>query len=162
MKRVCSARFLESAKLGNVPLLAGVIPLKSAKMGAWLNEKVPGVRVPGALLEEMERAGPEGEAAKGVEIAARTIRELRSICNGVHVMAIGWEQRIPEILRTAGVAAVAAGVDVGVGVGVDLDAGASMLASTLALVLTLAPARTDSFGSGAPPIRASISAHRAE
>jgi methylenetetrahydrofolate reductase (NADPH) len=127
------ARFLDAAKLGEVPLLAGVIPLKTAKMGAWLNEKVPGIRVPGALLEEMERAGPEGAAAKGIEIAARTIRELRNICNGVHVMAIGWEQQIPEILRTAGVAAVTAGVDgtagvdvaaaVAAGVGVGVGAG---------------------------------------
>ena len=97
------ARFLDAAKLGDVPLLAGVIPLKSAKMGAWLNEKVPGIRVPAAILEEMERAGPDGEAAKGVEIAARTVRELRNVCNGVHLMAIGWEDRLPEILRTAGI-----------------------------------------------------------
>jgi methylenetetrahydrofolate reductase (NADPH) len=97
------ARFIDAAKLGDVPLLAGVIPLKSAKMGVWLNENVPGVRVPAALLEEMERAGPGGEAAKGIEIAARTVRELRGLAKGVHVMAIGWEQRIPEILRAAGV-----------------------------------------------------------
>jgi 5,10-methylenetetrahydrofolate reductase len=99
------ARFLDAAKLGDVPLLAGVIPLKSAKMGSWLNEKVPGVRVPAAILDEMERAGPDGEAAKGVEIAARTVRELRNICNGVHLMAIGGEDRLPEILRTAGISA---------------------------------------------------------
>ena len=99
------ARFLDAAKLGDVPLLAGVIPLKSAKMGRWLNEKVPGIRVPAAILDEMERAGPDGEAAKGVEIAARTVRELRNICNGVHLMAIGAENRLPEILRTAGISA---------------------------------------------------------
>ncbi len=99
------ARFLDAAKLGNLPLLAGVIPLKSAKMGVWLNANVPGVQVPSALLEELERAGPDGEAAKGIDIAARTIRQLRNICNGVHVMAIGWEHRIPEILGAAGVSA---------------------------------------------------------
>jgi methylenetetrahydrofolate reductase (NADPH) len=99
------ARFLDAAKLGNVPILAGVIPLKSVKMGTWLNANVPGVHVPSALLEELERAGPEGEAAKGIDIAARTIRRLRNICRGVHIMAIGWEHRIPEILRAAGVSA---------------------------------------------------------
>jgi len=99
------ARFLDAAKLGDVPLLAGVIPLKTAKMGRWLNEKVPGIRVPAAILDEMEGAGPDGEAAKGVEIAARTVRELRGICNGVHLMAIGGEDRLPEILRTAGISA---------------------------------------------------------
>jgi 5,10-methylenetetrahydrofolate reductase len=99
------ARFLDAAKLRNVPILAGVIPLKSVKMGTWLNTNVPGVHVPSALLEELERAGPEGEAAKGIDIAARTIRRLRNICCGVHIMAIGWEHRIPEILRAAGVSA---------------------------------------------------------
>lgn len=97
------ARFLDAAKLGDVGLLAGVIPLKSAKMGAWLNANVPGVRVPQALLDEMESAGPEGEGAAGVAIAARIIREVRKLCAGVHVMAIGWESRIPEILRASGV-----------------------------------------------------------
>jgi methylenetetrahydrofolate reductase (NADPH) len=99
------ARFVDAANLGTVPLLAGIIPLKSAKMGVWLNTNVPGVLVPSALLEEMERAGPEGEAAKGIDIAARTIRRLRNICSGVHVMAIGWEHQIPEILRASGVSA---------------------------------------------------------
>jgi 5,10-methylenetetrahydrofolate reductase len=99
------ARFVDAANLGTVPLLAGIIPLKSAKMGVWLNTNVPGVLVPSTLLEEMERAGPEGEAAKGIDIAARTIRRLRNICSGVHVMAIGWEHQIPEILRASGVSA---------------------------------------------------------
>ena len=96
------ARFLEAAKLGDTALLAGVIPLKSAKMAAWLNGNVPGIRVPQALIDEMEAAGPDGEATKGVEIAARIIREIRKLCAGVHIMAIGWEARIPEILRESG------------------------------------------------------------
>jgi methylenetetrahydrofolate reductase (NADPH) len=101
------ARFLDAAKLGDIPLLAGVIPLKSAKMGAWLNANVPGVHVPSALLAELERAGPDGETSTGIDIAARTIRRLRNICSGAHVMAIGWEHQIPEILRTAGVSGTA-------------------------------------------------------
>lgn len=103
------ARFLDATKLDDVGLLAGVIPLKSAKMGAWLNANVPGVRVPQALLDEMESAGPEGEAAAGVAIAARIIRDVRNMCAGVHVMAIGWENRIPEILAASGVRSGVAG-----------------------------------------------------
>jgi len=99
------AQMLDATKLDHIPLLAGVIPLKSAKMAAWLNANVPGIRVPAETLEELERAGPEGEAAKGIEIAAKTIRRLRNICAGVHIMAIGWELRIPEILRAADVSA---------------------------------------------------------
>ena len=96
-------RFLDSTKLGDTALLAGVIPLKTARMAAWLNGNVPGIRVPQALIDEMEAAGPDGEAAKGVEIAARIIREIRKLCAGVHIMAIGWEAKIPEILQASGV-----------------------------------------------------------
>jgi methylenetetrahydrofolate reductase (NADPH) len=96
------ARFLDTAKLGNIGMLAGVIPLKSAKMAAWLNANVPGIRVPQPLIEEMEQAGPDGEAEKGVEIAARIVREIRKLCAGVHIMAIGWEAKIPEILSASG------------------------------------------------------------
>jgi len=96
------ARFVDAAHLGDTALLAGVIPLKSAKMAAWLNGNVPGIRVPQALIDKMEAAGPEGEAEKGVEIAARIIREVRKLCAGVHIMAIGWEAKIPEILQASG------------------------------------------------------------
>ncbi len=71
-------------------------------MAAWLNGNVPGIRVPQVLIDEMEAAGPDGEAAKGVEIAARIIREIRKLCAGVHIMAIGWEAKIPEILQASG------------------------------------------------------------
>ena len=96
------ARFLDAAKLHDTAMLAGVIPLKSAKMAAWLNGNVPGIRVPQPLIDEMESAGLDGEAAKGIEIAARIIREIRTLCAGVHIMAIGWEAKIPEILVESG------------------------------------------------------------
>jgi 5,10-methylenetetrahydrofolate reductase len=95
-------RYMDAAKPGEAAVLAGIIPLKSAKMGAWLNANVPGIRVPQALLDEMERAGPEGEVAAGIDIAARIIREVRGLCSGVHIMAIGWERHIPAILRASG------------------------------------------------------------
>ena len=97
------ARYMEAAKPGDAAVLAGIIPLKSAKMGAWLNANVPGIRVPQNLLDEMERAGPDGEVAAGIDIAARIIREVRPLCGGVHVMAIGWEAHIPAILRASGI-----------------------------------------------------------
>lgn len=93
------ARYLNAANLGDVALLAGIIPLKSAKMATWLNENLHGVKVPRAMLAELEAAGPEREGAVGVEIAGRLIREARNLCAGVHIMAMGWEHRIPEMLQ---------------------------------------------------------------
>jgi methylenetetrahydrofolate reductase (NADPH) len=96
-------RFLDAVKPDGVAILAGIIPLKSAKMGAWLNGNVPGIRVPDVLLEEMQRvAGTDGEIARGIDIAARTIRDIQKLCAGVHVMALGWEAHIPAILEASG------------------------------------------------------------
>ena len=85
-------------------LLVGVIPLKSARMAAWLNANVPGICVPDELLAEMDAVSGdvEGELRTGIAIAARTIREIRSQCAGIHLMTMGWEQHIPAILRAAG------------------------------------------------------------
>jgi methylenetetrahydrofolate reductase (NADPH) len=97
-------RYLEQAKLGDVALLAGIIPLKSAKMAAWLNSNVPGIRVPDALLEEMRAAADAGrEEQVGLDIAVRLVRGLRGVTSGVHIMALGWEAHIPHILGEAGV-----------------------------------------------------------
>jgi 5,10-methylenetetrahydrofolate reductase len=103
-ERATVEKFLEAVKPDGVAILAGIIPLKSSKMGAWLNANVPGIRVPDALLEEMHSvAGTDGEIAKGIDIAARTIREIAKLCAGVHVMGLGWEGHIPAILQAAGV-----------------------------------------------------------
>jgi len=97
-------KFLDGVKPNNVAIIAGIIPLKSAKMAAWLNEKVAGIRVPEALLREMEGAnGTQSELESGIQIAARTVRDVTALCDGVHIMALGWETHIPAILRRGGV-----------------------------------------------------------
>jgi len=90
------ARFAEAARDCGVSILAGIILLKSAKMARYLNEHVPGIHVPEALVDEIDGAADRGR--KSVEIAARTVRELRPLCQGVHIMALGWEARIPEVI----------------------------------------------------------------
>jgi len=97
-------RLADRASRYGARILAGILLLSSAKMARYLNKNVPGVFVPEALVEELESA-PKGTAKKkGIEIAARMIRQLREekLCAGVHVMAIGAEELVPEILRQAG------------------------------------------------------------
>jgi 5,10-methylenetetrahydrofolate reductase len=83
-----------------VPVLAGVIPLKSVGMARFMNKNVAGVFVPEELIKKM--AGAENKTETGIQIAADLIKELKDICQGVHIMAIGWEKKVPQILDTAG------------------------------------------------------------
>lgn len=97
-------RFVEAVKPDGVALLVGIIPLKSSKMAAWLNANVPGIRVPDAHIAEMEAVAGDAaaEIRVGIDIAARTIRAVRPHCAGVHLMTMGWEKHIPDILRVSG------------------------------------------------------------
>ena len=91
--------FLDIVKPLGVPILAGLIVLKSGDMARSLNLRLPGVHVPDAIIDEMDDA--EDKAQKGIAIAGRIIRDVRGLCNGVHIMAIGWERRIPQVLEAA-------------------------------------------------------------
>jgi len=82
-------------------ILAGIMLLKSTRQANFLNEKVPGVRVPDETIGEIAQSRDPLE--KGIEIAARQIREYREYCEGVHIMTVGAEDRIPEILERANV-----------------------------------------------------------
>ncbi len=99
-------KFTEYARQFPVKILAGIILLVSARMAKYMNENVPGILVPQNLIDELASA-PKGEALnRGIEIAGRMIATLEkeSICHGVHVMAIGREEMVPDILKAAGLA----------------------------------------------------------
>jgi methylenetetrahydrofolate reductase (NADPH) len=109
-----------------VSVLAGVMPVKSARALKYMNDNLAGIRVPQAFVERMHRAekaaresvsGSDGEAeaarkravgaaarAEGIQIAVELIEQLRDIegVRGVHIMAVEWEEAIPEIVQRAG------------------------------------------------------------
>lgn len=88
----------------DVKMMAGLVVLTSVGMAKYMNKFVPGVFVPDDLLEEMASVPKEEAVKKGMEICARHIRFLidNDVCDGVHVMAIGKEEIVPEILQLAG------------------------------------------------------------
>jgi len=94
------ARFMKRVEGFNVPVLAGIIPLKSAGMARFMNKNVAGVFVPEELINRMAEA--EDKTQTGIEIAANLIKDLKDICQGVHLMPIGWEKKVPAILDAAG------------------------------------------------------------
>ena len=96
-------RYAEATAGMGVPMLPSIIMLKSADMARFLNEKVPGITVPEAIIDDMEKAAtPEERSQASVQIAARTIRGLQGMCQGVHLIAAGWESRLPRVLEEAG------------------------------------------------------------
>ena len=96
--------FMEKAKQFGKPVQLGVIIPKSVGMCKFMNNNVAGIHVPDELLDEL-RADKEKTKAgiTGVEIAAQIIRECRPYCQGVHIMALGWESKVPEVLKLAGI-----------------------------------------------------------
>ena len=92
-------RFMKRVAPFKVPVLVGIIPLKSVGMARYMNKNVSGVFVPDPLIDEMGKA--EDKTAKGLEIAARLINDLKGLCQGVHIMAIGWEKKVPQLLQMA-------------------------------------------------------------
>ena len=94
------AKFMKRVEGFKIPVLAGIIPLKSVGMARFMNKNVSGVFVPEGLINRMAEA--EDKARTGLEIAANLIKELKDICQGIHIMAIGWEKKVPQILDAAG------------------------------------------------------------
>ncbi len=98
------AEFMKYADPFKVPILAGIILLTSAGMARFMNKNVPGVIVPKDLIDEMAGAAKGQALATGIEIAGRMIRRIKDqkLCAGVHIMAIGKEEVVPDILAAAG------------------------------------------------------------
>ncbi len=94
------ARFMKRVKDFKVPVLAGIIPLKSVGMARFMNKNVAGVFVPEGLIKKM--ADAENKTETGIQIAADLIKQLKGVCQGVHIMAIGWEKKVPQILDASG------------------------------------------------------------
>ena len=97
-------KFIHYARQFPVKILAGIVLLSSARMAKYMNENIPGIFVPEELIDELANVPKEDMLAKGIEIAGRMIAALKkdAICDGVHIMAIGKEEVVPDILTAAG------------------------------------------------------------
>ncbi len=89
--------------LGLVYILIGITPLKSLKVAQYMNDDVPGVTIPEKILKRLEKAG-DGAAEEGVNISLEIIEAVRKLqgINGIHIMAVGWEDIVPRIVTEAG------------------------------------------------------------
>jgi methylenetetrahydrofolate reductase (NADPH) len=94
--------------LDKVYILIGITPLKTLKMAKYMNDEVPGVFIPAGLMKRMEAADKAGKAQEeGVQIALELIEKIKKFkgqgVNGLHIMAVGWEDIVPRIITEGGV-----------------------------------------------------------
>jgi len=93
--------FMSRVQKYRVPVMAGIVVLKSAGMARFMNANVAGITVPESMIEEMGKTKAENRKEKAVEIAARIIRQVKPFCQGVHIMPLGWDELVPKIIEEA-------------------------------------------------------------
>jgi methylenetetrahydrofolate reductase (NADPH) len=89
--------FMKKVSRYNVPIIAGIILLKSVKMAVYMNDNVAGIYVPDKLIKQIGNASDKRE--ESVLIACKLIDSLQGVCSGVHIMPIGWYGLVPEIIE---------------------------------------------------------------
>jgi len=94
--------FMSKIKNMDTKVLVGVIPLKSAGMAKYMNNNVPGIRVPDEIIDRMKNA--KDKTQEGLNIAKEFIKTVKEekICAGVHIMAVGAEENVPVLLDMCG------------------------------------------------------------
>jgi len=87
-----------------VYILAGVTPFKSAGMAKYMKNRVPGMDVPDEVVERMSGVPKEKQPEEGINICVESIQRLKEVegVRGFHIMAIEWEERVPEIVERSG------------------------------------------------------------
>ena len=101
-------RFMQYASQFDVKILAGIIVMASARMARYMNDNVPGIIVSQTIIDELATAEKGKGLQKGIEIAARQVKAIKeeNLCHGVHIMAVGNEGIVPEIIERAELAGV--------------------------------------------------------
>lgn len=92
--------FLEKAGKVEAPILGGILLLRSAKMARFMNENIPGVRIPEHFIHQMEMA--QDLVQTSIKIASDIINQIKGICSGIHIMTVNWEEKVPMVLKAAG------------------------------------------------------------
>ncbi len=122
-KIACGAEFIQTQCIYNVPkfekwmagvrerglhkevyILAGITPMRSLGMAKYMRRAVPGMDVPDDLIDRLAGVEKNKQAAEGVKFAIETIQRLKEVegVAGFHIMAIEWEEKVPEIVEEAG------------------------------------------------------------
>ena len=96
------ARFMERAEKLGAPVMVGIVPLKSAAMARYMTENVAGVRVPDEMVERLKQTPKDDRKKVSVEMSVALAMEMKEMCQGLHLMPLGWDDLVPAIVQGAG------------------------------------------------------------
>ncbi len=94
--------FMNQVQGLKVPVIAGIVILKSAAMAEFMNKNVAGINVPQPIIKELADTSKEDRKKKAVEITARIIKQVKPFCQGVHIMPLGWDDLVPTVIQQSG------------------------------------------------------------
>ena len=85
-------------------IMAGMTPMKSVGMAKYMKNRVPGMDVPDEIIDRLASVPKEKQAQEGIDICVEHIQELKEVkgVSGFHIMAIEWEEKVPEIVERSG------------------------------------------------------------
>lgn len=86
----------------DVPILVGIVPLKSAGMARFMNKNVAGITIPEPLIKRMKEAKKADRMKVSAEIAGKLIGDMKDMCQGAHLMPLGWTKMVKDVLQIAG------------------------------------------------------------
>lgn len=95
-------KFMNLVEKYKVPVLGGIVLLKTAGMAKYMNENVAGIHVPDRYIKMMAEAKKEERPKVSIQIAAELIKGMKNLCHGIHIMPLGWEKYVPQVLEASG------------------------------------------------------------
>jgi len=96
--------FMKKIQHIKVPVLVGIVMLKTAGMAKYMNSSVPGVSVPESIIKRLAEASKEDRQKVSIDICGELIRQMKDCCQGAHLMTLGWDHCVPAIIQSAGLA----------------------------------------------------------
>ena len=94
---------MDRAKQFNVPVILGLIIPKSVRQLQFMENNIAGISIPPNIIKEFESDPDKAKSGQtGIEVTSFLINECREFCHGVHIMAFGWESKIPFVLHKSG------------------------------------------------------------
>jgi 5,10-methylenetetrahydrofolate reductase len=97
-------KFMNKISHVKVPVLVGIVMLKTAGMAKYMNRSVPGVVVPDCIIQKLTDCAKEDREKVSIDICGRLVREMKDMCRGAHLMTLGWDHCVPGIIAAAGLA----------------------------------------------------------